>query len=128
MIALIRELKKKNLASFIMQNRGLNLIGNDVFVGDATGRMIPGLSLATPHPHNPDAILFEDAFSSTGAWGTKKLIELSAIQKSGAVSVVALGYENVIKNQSQFRKNCKQYGFVPAWASSSQNLHLEIAR
>ncbi len=72
MIHLIREIKALSPKKFIMQNRGLNLIGKSVFVGDATGIFIPGLDLEKAHPHNPDGLLWETAYAHTGDWIASK--------------------------------------------------------
>lgn len=129
MVSLIREIKKQNSGAFTLQNRGLNIIGKQVFIADANGTETPGLSLAQPHQYNPDVILFEDAFDNpTNEWVKQIIVKLDAVQRSGETTVVALGYADIIKDKEKFKKQCKEYNFVPAWASNSENLHLERAR
>ena len=128
MIGLVRGLKSKHPSIYVMQNRGLNLIGNDVFVGDATGKNVPGLSLSKSHVHNPDAILFEDAFTADGDWGKKIVKQLDAVQRSGEATVVALGYKASGADQAKFSRKCAEHQFVPAWSKDSLSLHLEVAR
>lgn len=128
MISLIRAIKEKNSNTFTLQNRGLNIIGDQVFIADSGGKVTPGLSLAKPHEYNPDVILFENAFNATNTWADQVVKNLDAIQKSGEVTVVALGYEDIIKDKEKFLRQCDDYKFVPSWASNSESLHLEVAR
>ncbi len=129
MVNFIRELKRVGPGSpVIMQNRGLNMIGKEIFVGDAKGKMIPGLDLASPIKNNPDLILFENAFSSDGDWANAILKRLDVIQKSGEVTVVGLGYEDVIGDRDRFLEKCRLHRFVPAWSKNSESLHLQISR
>ena len=126
MISLIRKIKAHSPDKFIMQNRGLNLIGKSVFVGDATGIFIPGLNLSTRHPHNPDGLLWETAYAHTGEWIERKEREMIQIQKNGFTSVFTLGYTDTKANRKQFFQKSRAAGFIPAWASSSMNLHQEL--
>ncbi|WP_298869280.1 endo alpha-1,4 polygalactosaminidase [uncultured Gimesia sp.] len=128
MINLIRKIKAHSPDKFIMQNRGLNLIGKSVFVGDATGIFIPGLNLAKAHPHNPDGLLWETAYAHTGAWIEGKEREMIQIQKNGFTSVFTLGYSDTKANRKQFFEKSRDAGFIPAWASSSKKLHNELTQ
>lgn len=126
MISLIRNIKAHAPEKFIMQNRGLNLIGKSVFVGDATGVFIPGLNLTTRHPHNPDGLLWETAYAHTGEWIENKEKEMIQIQKNGFTSVFTLGYADTKADRKHFFQKSRAAGFIPAWASSSRNLHQEL--
>ncbi|MCH9656728.1 MAG: endo alpha-1,4 polygalactosaminidase [Planctomycetes bacterium] len=128
MINLIRKIKAHSPDKFIMQNRGLNLIGKSVFVGDATGIFIPGLNLAKSHPNNPDGLLWETAYAHTGKWIEGKEREMIQIQKNGFTSVFTLGYSDTKANQKQFFEQSRAAGFIPAWASSSKKLHTELTQ
>lgn len=136
MIKLISELKhrpieireQKHKTRYIVQNRGLNLIGKTIFVGNATGIDIPGMALDVPHRDNPDAILWEDAYTSQGAWGKKVESELNATQKTGSTIVVTLGYKETFKDKAKFFELSKKSGFVSSWATSSYVLHKELTR
>ena len=99
MISLIRKIKVQSPDKFIMQNRGLNLIGKSVFIGDATGIFIPGLNLTKPHPHNPDGLLWETAYAHTGEWIEGKEREMIQIQNKGFTSVFTLGYADTKANR-----------------------------
>jgi endo-alpha-1,4-polygalactosaminidase (GH114 family) len=126
MITLVRPLKGRDRGQYVLQNRGLNLIGPTVFVGDATGKEIPGLGLAQGHPDNPDAVLWENAFAGIDAWSRRKEKELREIQKSGRAAVFALGYKETLDSSADFFAKSAAAGFVPAWATSSERLHQEL--
>ncbi len=126
MISLIREIKALSPDKFIMQNRGLNLIGKSVFVGDAKGVLIPGLELAKSHPHNPDGLLWESAYTHTGNWIDGKEREMIQIQKNGFTTVFTLGYADTKANRKQFFLKSQSAGFIPAWGSSTKTLHEEL--
>jgi endo-alpha-1,4-polygalactosaminidase (GH114 family) len=126
MVTLVRASKGRDRAQYILQNRGLNLIGRTVFVGDATGKEIPGLGLAEGHPDNPDAVLWENAFAGTDAWSRRKEKELREIQISGRATVFALGYRETLVSPAGFFEHSTAAGFVPAWATSSERLHQEL--
>ncbi|MFH1303828.1 MAG: endo alpha-1,4 polygalactosaminidase [Planctomycetota bacterium] len=128
MIDLIREIKALSPEKFILQNRGLNLIGKSVFVGDATGIFIPGLELMKSHPHNPDGLLWETAYAHTGDWITGKEREMIQIQKNGFTTVFTLGYTDTNVDRGQFFQKSRAAGFIPAWGSSTTKLHLELTQ
>lgn len=128
MISLIRKIKARSPDKFILQNRGLNLIGKSVFVGDATGILIPGLNLAQQHPLNPDGLLWETAYAHSGEWIEAKEREMIQIQKKGFTSVFTLGYADTKVNRAQFFQKSQTAGFLPAWASSSKTLHEELTQ
>lgn len=126
MVALIRKIKAVSSEKFILQNRGLNLIGNSVFVGDATGVFVPGLNLQQAHPHNPDGLLWESAYMHAGDWIESKEREMIQIQKQGFTSVFTLGYTDTNAERNQFFQKSRAADFIPAWGSSTTRLHLEL--
>lgn len=126
MQALVRSIKGRHRAGYVLQNRGLNLIGSKVFVGDATGKEIDGLALAQEHSDNPDGILWETAFAGQDEWTRLKEKQLREIQKSGCTTVFALGYKDTTRDADGFFKKCAAAGFVGAWATSSATLHKEL--
>ena len=128
MISLIRAIKGVDPEKFIMQNRGLNLIGKTVFVGEATGILIPGLDLAHQHPGNPDGLLWESAFAHSGDWIESKEREMIRIQKNGFTTVFTLGYSDTSVSADTFFRKSKADGFIPDWASSTTKLHLELTQ
>jgi hypothetical protein len=128
MIGLIRDIKRFDPEKFIMQNRGLNLIGKTVFVGEATGILIPGLDLAQQHPGNPDGLLWESAFTHSGDWIESKEREMIRIQKNGFTTVFTLGYSDTSVSEDTFFRKSKADGFIPGWASSTTKLHLELTQ
>lgn len=128
MIGLIRMIKAMAPEKFIMQNRGLNLIGKSVFVGDATGTFIPGLDLAHAHPHNPDTLLWSGAYANSSAWIASKERDLIQIRKNGFTSVCTLGYADTNVSRKQFFQNSRAAGFIPAWANSNAKLHEELTQ
>lgn len=128
MMALVRSIKAKDRRKYILQNRGLNLIGPTVFVGDATGVEIPGLSLEQPHRDNPDGILWENAFAHQDEWTIAKRDQLLAIQRSREADVFTLGYKESLDNADDFFRKSLASQFIPAWASSSETLHKELTK
>ncbi|QDV52079.1 hypothetical protein Enr17x_41380 [Gimesia fumaroli] len=128
MISLIRLIKAFSPEKFIMQNRGLNLIGKSVFVGDATGTFISGLDLAHAHPNNPDGLLWTGAYAHSSAWIASKERDMIQIRKNGFTSVFTLGYADTNVSRKQFFQNSRAAGFIPAWGSSNTKLHEELTQ
>ncbi|MCA9014675.1 MAG: endo alpha-1,4 polygalactosaminidase, partial [Planctomycetaceae bacterium] len=128
MISLIRMIKSLSPEKFIMQNRGLNLIGKTVFVGDATGIFIPGLDLAHAHLNNPDGLLWTGAYAHSSAWIASKERDLIQINKRGFTTVFALGYADTPIDRKQFFQRSGAAGFIPAWASSNTKLQEELTQ
>ena len=124
---LIRAIKASDPRQYVMMNRGLNLIGAKVFVGDAKGVEITGLNLAQKHAQNPDAVLWENAFAGSDAWSRAKNRELHAIHAAGHTAVFALGYAEPGGKPAAFFKQARTAGWPAAWARSSSTLHLELA-
>ncbi|MEW6305872.1 MAG: endo alpha-1,4 polygalactosaminidase [Verrucomicrobiota bacterium] len=126
MVSFVRAIKARDRGKFIVQNRGLNLIGEKVFVGDASGVEIPGLTLAGGHADNPDGVLWENAFAGTDGWSKNKEKQLLEIQRSGKTAVIALGYAQTVREPAPFFQKCAAARFIPAWATSSEVLHREL--
>jgi endo-alpha-1,4-polygalactosaminidase (GH114 family) len=126
MLGLVRAIKARDRGKFVLQNRGLNLIGATAFVGDDMGKEMPGLDLLRGHPDNPDGILWENAFASQDAWSLGREKLLRDIQQSGQATVIALGYQATIKQPDTFFRRSAAAGFVAAWATASQDLHQEL--
>ena len=124
MMSLIRQIKAARPEGFVLQNRGLNLIGRTVF--DAVGKEIAGLNMARDHAGNPDGILWENAFAADDAWTRLKETELAEIQSAGQRTVFAQGYEETHPSRADFFQKCAAAGFIAAWATSSERLHEEL--
>ena len=130
-ISLIRDIKKTaGKDSFILQNGGLNLLGEKIYLGNKTGRLFPGLRLDRSHAQNPDGLLWENAFSVRDQWVYGRLNELKRIQKAGRTTVFALGYPggSWIKSEEKFYEISRENGFISAWGQSSETLHLRATR
>lgn len=123
MIALIRNLKKEHPDAYLLQNGGLNIIGESVFIGNAEGILTTGMDLAISHPRNPDGVLWENAFANSDAWSKGRLEELRRIRSVGSVDVFALGYEKSFPDSEVFFAKCRDQRFIGAWAESSEVLH-----
>jgi hypothetical protein len=129
MVKLVRDFKAKHPDAIIMQNRGLGIMGDKVFVDGATEKQMPsGLGLTQATENNPDVILYENAFVGGNRWEQQIIDDLEKVQQSGNVDVVAMGFQDSLRNKKKFLKRCQEYNFVPSWASNSQSLHLEIAK
>lgn len=128
MIGLIRDIKRVAPEKFIMQNRGLNLIGKTVIVGDKSQMVVLGLDLEHRHPSNPDGLLWESAFAHSGDWIEAKEQQMIRIQKHGFTTVFTLGYSDSSVSRKTFFQKSKADGFIPAWASSTTKLHLELTQ
>jgi endo-alpha-1,4-polygalactosaminidase (GH114 family) len=126
MMDLVRAVKARNRDKYVLQNRGLNLIGKSVFVGNATGVEVPGLDLATGHRDNPDGVLWEDAFAGRDPWSLRVEQELQKIQRSGRADVFTLGYQATLKTPGEYFRRSATLGFIAAWATSSERLHREV--
>lgn len=126
MIGLIRMIKAMSPEKYILQNRGLNLIGKSVFVGDATGIFIPGLNLASENPNNPDGLLWSTAYAYSSAWTASKERDMMQIQKQGYTTVFTLGFADTKIDRRQFFQKSRAAGFIPAWSSSNTKVHEEL--
>lgn len=123
MLDLIRRIKSQNPKQFVLLNRGLNLIGEQVWLNEDGSDWVPGLSLMLPHADNPDAVLYENAFASDDPWSQRMEADLLATHQRGHTQVLALGYRDVLNDRSQFVARCRETGFICAWAESSTTLH-----
>ncbi len=125
MMSLVRAIKARDRKKFVLQNGGLNLVGPHVFIGDDTGKEVPGLALARKHRDNPDGVLWENAFARQDEWSRRKEKELREIQQSGRATVFALGYKETLGSADVFFRKSSSAGFVAAWGTSSKRLHKE---
>ena len=123
MIDLIRRIKNQNPKQFVLLNRGLNLIGERVWLNKCGSDWTPGLALMLPHADNPDAVLYENAFASDDPWSQRVEADLRASHQSGRTQVLALGYRDVLSDRAHFVARCRETGFICAWAESSTTLH-----
>lgn len=123
MIALIRGIKQHNPKQFVLLNRGLNLVGETVWMNEDGSDWVPGLSLMFAHANNPDAVLYENAFASNDEWTQRVEADLSATALAKKTQVFALGYQDVISDRALFKARCAQTQFICAWAQSSETLH-----
>ena len=123
MISLVRSLKHCHHEKFILQNGGLNLIGEKMFIGEEKGENIPSMALNRQHPDNPDGLLWENAFEGKGEWTAGRLAELRKIQAAGFTRVFALGYRAAYPKAEAFFEKCRAENFTGAWSESSELLH-----
>ncbi|MEO0416120.1 MAG: endo alpha-1,4 polygalactosaminidase [Verrucomicrobiota bacterium] len=127
MIETIRAIKARHPEAYIMQNGGLNMIGETMFIGAQTGVNIPAQSLSIPHKHNPDAVLWENALAHHDDWAKGRQTELEAIQRAGHTQILALGYKAAHPSPANALKSFRDLGFVGAWSTSSLVLHREAS-
>lgn len=127
MVALIRDLKARAPYAHVLLNRGLNLVGKGVWMDEHGQDLEPGLALMTPHPHNPDALLYENAFASTDPWTQRIEADIAASARAGQVQVYALGYADTLGDRQHFQARAQALGYVAAWAESSTSLHLQAS-
>lgn len=123
MIDLVRRIKSRYPQNFVLLNRGMNLIGEQVWMNEDGSDWIPGLALMQPHQDNPDAVLYENAFASDDAWTLRVEADLHATHQLGRTQVLTLGYQDVLGDAAAFFKRCKGTGWLCAWAESSTTLH-----
>ena len=123
MIALIRGIKQQDPKQFVLLNRGLNLVGETVWMNEDGSDWVPGLALMIPNANNPDAVLYENAFASNDEWTQRMEADLSATALAKNTQVFALGYQDVLNDKALFQARCAQTQFICAWAQSSETLH-----
>jgi len=123
MIELIRSFKQQRPQDFILLNRGLNLIGEAVWLNPDGSDTIAGLALMQPHPGNPDAVLYENAYASTDPWTQRIETDLRATATSGRTQVFTLGYRDTMGDPVKFFARTNADGFIGAFANSSTSLH-----
>ncbi len=123
MVSLIRAIKAEFPQQFVLLNRGLNLVSDRVWMDEKGLDTESGLGLFIPHPHNPDAILYENAFASLDPWTRRIESDLTATARAGRTQVFVLGYADTFGDRDAFFTRAKHSGFVAAWANSSTDLH-----
>lgn len=123
MIDLIRSFKQQRPQDFILLNRGLNLIGEAVWLNDDGSDTIAGLALMQAHPDNPDAVLYENAYASNDPWTQRIEADLRATASSGRTQVFTLGYRDTIGDPETFFRHNNADGFIGSFAQSSTSLH-----
>ncbi|NQD38529.1 hypothetical protein HPT27_16015 [Permianibacter sp. IMCC34836] len=123
MIDLIRAFKQQRPQDFIVLNRGLNLIGEAVWLNDDGSDTIAGLALMQPHPDNPDAVLYENAYASDDPWTQRIEADLRATAAAGRTQVFTLGYRDTIGDAARFFARNNSDGFIGSFAASSTSLH-----
>lgn len=123
MLDTIRSFKQQRPHDFIVLNRGLNLVGDAIWLNADGTDTIAGLALVQPHPNNPDAVLYENAYASEDAWTVRIEADLRAIAAAGHVQVFTLGYRDSISDPAQFFARTRADGFIGAFAASSTSLH-----
>lgn len=123
MVQLIRSVKQQFPHHFVVLNRGLNLVGESIWMDENGHDTEAGLTLMQARADNPDAILYENAFASSDAWSLRIEADLLATAKTGRTRVFALGYADTLGSADVFFTRAKQAGFVAAWANSSTDLH-----
>lgn len=144
MIELVRAIKQRHPKHFVLLNRGLNLIGAQIWMNESGSDLTPGLNLVGGHPFNPDAVLYENAFASEDAWTLRIEADLAAIAHAGHSQIFALGYADTLGDRAKtevahfgeskvpasasaryFFNQAARAGFVAAFAESSTTLHLQ---
>lgn len=123
MIALIRSFKQNRPQDFVLLNRGLNLIGDAVWLNEDGSDSIAGLALMQPHPDNPDAVLYENAYASNDPWTQRIEADLRATASTGRTQVFTLGYRDTIGDPATFFRHNNADGFIGSFAQSSTSLH-----
>jgi endo-alpha-1,4-polygalactosaminidase (GH114 family) len=123
MVSLIRAIKAEYPQQFVLLNRGLNLVSDKIWMDEKGLDTELGLGLFIPHPHNPDAILYENAFASHDPWTQRIESDLTATARAGRTQVFVLGYADTFGDRDAFFERAKQSEFVAAWANSSTDLH-----
>jgi len=125
MMALVRSLKHNHPEKYFLQNGGLNMIGETMFIGNESGINIPGMALNKQHPANPDGLLWENAFEGTDDWTMGRLADMRKARKAGFTRIFALGYRKAYPKPENFFKKCRAEKFTGAWSVSSELLHEE---
>ncbi len=125
MMSLVRSLKHRHPEKYFLQNGGLNMIRDTMFVGNETGINIPGMALNKQHPANPDGLLWENAFAGSDEWTMGRLADMRKARKAGFTRIFALGYHEAYPKLENFFKKCRAEKFTGAWSVSSELLHEE---
>lgn len=109
--------------AFVVQNRGLNLIGPTMFVGGDAEADVKALDLAAGNANNPNAILWEAAYHGQGDWFDNVVSDLRSISAAGHATVLTLGYTDGSVEKKEFFRRSAADGFVSGWGESSALLH-----
>jgi polysaccharide biosynthesis protein PelA len=123
MIELIRSFKQQHPQDFVLLNRGLNLIGEAIWLNEDGSDTIAGLALMQAHPDNPDAVLYENAYASDDPWTQRIEADLRATAATGRTQVFTLGYRDTIGDVQRFFRRNNADGFIGSFAASSTSLH-----
>ncbi len=123
MIELIRDFKNEQPQHLVLLNRGLNLIGEAIWLNEDGSDTIAGLSLMQAHPANPDIVLYENAYASTDPWTQRIEADLRATALAGHTQVFTLGYQDTLGSAERLFALSQRDGFVAGYAESSTSLH-----
>ncbi len=120
---LIRSFKAKRPQDYILLNRGLNLIGDAIWLNEDGSDTVAGLALMQPSLGNPDAVLYENAYASSDPWTQRIEADLRATASAGFTQVFTLGYRDTIGDPALFYRRNDTDGFIGSFAESSTSLH-----
>lgn len=123
MLDLIRSFKNGQPETLVLLNRGLNLIGDAVWLNEDGTDTIAGLALMQPHPDNPDIVLYENAYASNDPWTQRIEAELRATAAAGHTQVFTLGYRDTLGSAERLFEYSERDGFIAGFAESSTSLH-----
>ncbi|MFN4292182.1 MAG: hypothetical protein ACK4E7_15110 [Permianibacter sp.] len=123
MLGVIRSFKAERPDDLILLNRGLNLIGEAIWLNEDGTDTLAGLALMQPHPHNPDIVLYENAYASDDPWTQRIEAELRAIAAAGHTQVFTLGYRDTLGSAERLFTLSARDGFIAGFAESSTSLH-----
>ena len=123
MLAVVRSFKAERPDDLILLNRGLNLIGEAIWLNEDGTDTLAGLALMRPHPHNPDIVLYENAYASDDPWTQRIEAELRATAAAGHTQVFTLGYRDTLGSAERLFTLSARDGFIAGFAESSTSLH-----
>lgn len=123
MLGVIRGFKAERPDDLILLNRGLNLIGEAIWLNEDGTDTLAGLALMQPHPHNPDIVLYENAYASDDPWTQRIEAELRATAAAGHTQVFTLGYRDTLGSAERLFTLSARDGFIAGFAESSTSLH-----
>lgn len=123
MLTVIRSFKAERPDDLVLLNRGLNVIGDAIWLNEDGSDTIAGLALMHGHPDNPDIVLYENAYASADPWTQRIEADLRATAAAGYSQVFTLGYRDTIGDAARFFARTRHDGFIGAFAESSTSLH-----
>lgn len=123
MLAVIRQFKAERPDDIVLLNRGLNLIGEAIWLNEDGTDTLAGLALMQPHPHNPDIVLYENAYASDDPWTQRIEADLRATAAAGHTQVFTLGYRDTLGSAERLFTQSARDGFIAGFAESSTSLH-----